>query len=145
MRQPAVRRGAGGTHHRSCVATSCSHPDSPSLCLRHQVFDHLMDSPAAAQDAEKLRHFLDLVAVRVVSGDCCPEHTHDSCFQHCVTLLLPVCIPLQEVELTKLEALQLMNSKPKTLVELHTLVEQVNTRLTEEEQEDLLQLCRTVL
>ena len=37
-------------------------PDS--LRLTAQVFDHLMDSPAAAQDAEKLRHFLDLVAVR---------------------------------------------------------------------------------
>ena len=49
------------------------------------------------------------------------------------------------MELTKLEALQLMNSKPRTLVELHTLIEQVNIRLTEDEQEDLLQLCRTVL
>jgi hypothetical protein len=49
------------------------------------------------------------------------------------------------VELTKSEALQLVNSKPRTLVELHTLVEQIDSRLNAEEQEDLLQLCTTVL
>lgn len=95
-----------------------------------------MDSPAAAQDAEKLRHFLDLVAVRLPLPG--------GCFCNSAFTRLSIC-HLQNVELTKLEALQLMNSKPRTLVELHTLVEQVNTRLTEEEQEDLLQLCRTVL
>ena len=70
--------------------------------------------------------------MRLVTG---PEHQRDT----------PPARHLQEVELTKLEALQLMNSKPRTLVELHTLIEQVNIRLTEDEQEDLLQLCRTVL
>ena len=61
-----------------------------------------MDSPAAAQDAEKLRHFLDLVAVRLPLPG--------GCFCNSAFTRLSIC-HLQNVELTKLEALQLMNSK----------------------------------
>ena len=110
-----------------------------SPCL-WQVLERLLKSPAATQDAEKLKHFLELVAVRTcIDAGPVPPPVFGC-------LLSPSQRgTAQEVELTKSEALQLVNSKPRTLVELHTLVEQIDSRLNAEEQEDLLQLCTTVL
>ena len=44
----------------------------------------------------------------------------------------------QTLDLTQSELLQLLNTKPSTIVELHCIIEAAGTRLLGEEQQELL-------
>jgi hypothetical protein len=48
------------------------------------------------------------------------------------------------VDLTQIELLQLLNTKPSTIVELHCIVEQADVRLSQAEQEELLTVLQTL-
>lgn len=49
------------------------------------------------------------------------------------------------IELTRAEALQLAALRPRSTVELHAVVERCGDRLSEEEVEQLLQICAEML
>ena len=48
---------------------------------------------------------------------------------------------LQRFQLTRAEELMLINSRPRSLVELHLIVEECEERMQEEEMQELLSLC----
>lgn len=51
---------------------------------------------------------------------------------------------LRTVDLTQVEVLQLLNTQPSTIVELHCIVEQADSRLSAEEQAELLTVLQSV-
>lgn len=72
------------------------------------MFERLLRSPAATQQSDKLRQFMDF---------------------------------MKDVDLTPPEILQLINTKPRSVITLHCLIENAPDRLTPDEQEDLLGVC----
>ena len=100
-----------------------------------QVFERLSRAPAAKQNQEKLAHFLELVSVRTeLRGARALEG---------VSAL--TCVPPQDIGLTRAELLQLINTKPKAVLELHIIIDKAEERLAVDELDDLLALCRQIL
>ena len=52
---------------------------------------------------------------------------------------------VQEFKLTRMEMLALVNTPPRSCVEVHLLVEECEERLTNEQQRDLITLCQQTL
>ena len=52
---------------------------------------------------------------------------------------------LQQFDLTRIEMLQIINLTPKSVVEVHLIVENCESRLTEDQVEEVLRLVREVL
>jgi DNA-directed RNA polymerase subunit F len=52
---------------------------------------------------------------------------------------------LQQFDLTRIEVLQIINLVPKSVVEVHLIVESCEARLTEDQVEEVLRLVRETL
>lgn len=82
-----------------------------------QVLLYLDECPCAEQSRESIKNFVE--QLRKVSTD-------------------------GKFELTDAEILQLVNCQPRSLVEIHLIVEECEERLTPEQAQDLLELCYTL-
>jgi DNA-directed RNA polymerase subunit F len=105
------------------LAAPC-HIPSLSLAVSHvpgslsaQVLSYLDERPCAEQSRESILNFVEELQKLSSAGN---------------------------FELTDAEILQLVSNQPRSLVEIHLIVEECEERLTQEQVQTLLKLCYTL-
>lgn len=105
------------------LAAPC-HIPSLSLAVSHvpgslsaQVLSYLDERPCAEQSRESILNFVEELQKLSSAGN---------------------------FELTGAEILQLVSNQPRSLVEIHLIVEECEERLTQEQVQTLLKLCYTL-